>query len=221
MAIALVLGVTGCNDSNNDNQRLTFMDFMTLTSSGSTGCVLEMYNPKTMSAVTLTSTSDLSNVKGLNVGDRVLVLYGFPEGREYGTSGPIDLYGLRLVTNGMVQWGTDVAAIEAAQMQTQSAYITGIYLNYQGTGLFGQEPKNFRLVADEATRDSEMPDVYLIIDPETGSAQTWQAAVASFDVSDIWTNPRYSGFKLHINDSNTNFRTLTFQRGTTPPRPNL
>lgn len=211
MALALVVGISSCNSSSDDNPG-TYMDFMTLISTGSTGSVFEMYNNESNTLLTLTSTVNLSDVKNVKVGERVILLYSYGNRMPY-TSGDITVFSLSPVLNGELTVAPSVPEASFDDMQTQAVSVSGVYLNYQGSALYTENYNNMKLVLDEATMNNAMPDVYLVLDADSDNpAANWKGVFASFNISKIWTDSRYQGFTLHINDVNSNFRTLTFKR---------
>ncbi len=210
LAIALIVGLTSCNDSK-DDAPATYLNFMTLTANSTAGSVLEMYNVATKSLLTFTSDRTFDEKSNVKVGDRVLVMYGYPAGRTPYTSGAIDMLAYRTVTNGAITW-ENTNGLYMGELQTHAVSIEGAYLNYEGLGVYFNDHKTLRLVADEKTLDDKMPVVYLQYESGDNVNGTWKTVYGSFNISAIWSNAKYDGFTLRINDTNSAFHELTFKR---------
>lgn len=210
-AIATIVGLTSCNESSNGDGPATFMNFMTLTANSESGSVLEMYSVANNMMLTFTSDRTFDEKSKIKVGDRLLVMYTYPSGRTPYTSGAIDIMAYRWVTNGGVTWD-NINGMYMGDLQTQSVTIEGKYLNYTGAGVYYNDYKTLRLVADESTVDDKMPVVYLQYEGDAQANGTWKQLYASFDISDIWSSSKYEGFTLRINDTNSAFCDLVFKR---------
>lgn len=223
LAAATVL--TACSDDkNNGMNQYVFTDYVTLTGDNDNGATFTMHVDMNSPLLTYTSTRRLPSDK-VKVGQRCVIMYTFPDGREFQangqiarSSGPIDVSAYQTCINGGIEWKTseDTNRFMTNSVQCQGAWIAGNYLNFNVAGLYRNEPKAFKLVADEATIDKAMPDVYLIFEADDQVGGAWKEIYASLDVSDIWANNKYDGFVLHMaNEFTAMGNTLTFTRKAT------
>lgn len=211
LALAFVVGLTSC-DNNDGPARTTYLNFMTLVSTGQHGSTLEMTTIEGKTVMfTCTGNFAQSATAAVTPGQRVLVLYEYPDNRELNTSGPINVLAYSTVINGAVEWGP--ANQRTLDVRTQALTITGNYLNFEGMAMYFQEPGKMRLIADETTANDSKPVVYLLYESDNDTAQqTMKAVYASVNISAIWNDPKYDGFVLRIPDVNSSLREVTFNK---------
>ena len=97
LALALVVGLTSCND-NDGPARTTYLNFMTLISTGMNGSTLEITTAEGNTALfTCTANFAQSATHTVTPGQRVLVMYEYPDNREQYTSGAINVLAFSIV----------------------------------------------------------------------------------------------------------------------------
>lgn len=211
LALAFVVGLTSCNSSD-EPARSSYLNFMTLISTGQRGSTLEMTTGEGKNVLfTCSANFSQSATHVIAPGQRVLVLYEYPDEREINTSGVINVLAYSTVINGAVEWGS--VGQRTLDVSTQALTITGDFLNFEGMAMYFQEPGKMRLVADEATANDSKPVVYLLYESDNDTAQqSMKTVYASINISSIWNNPKYDGFVLRIPDINLQLREITFSK---------
>lgn len=211
LALAFVVGLTSCND-NDGPGRTTYLNFMTLISTGMNGSTLEITTAEGKTALfTCTANFAQSATHTVTPGQRVLVMYEYPDNREQYTSGAINVLAYSTVINGAMEWGA--SGQRTLDVRTEAVTITGSFLNYEGMAMYFQEPGKMRLVADEATVNDKKPVVYLLYESDNDAAQqTMKTVYASINIAAIWNDAKYDGFVLCIPDVNPRMHEVTFEK---------
>lgn len=87
---------------------------------------------------------------------------------------------------------------------------TGKYINVEAYMPF-VDSRTFSIVADEATINTAMPDLYLTTSA-TGTPQGYnQTILGSIDIQSVWGRPEVEGVRLHINNTNPTYQQKVFE----------
>lgn len=149
--------------------------------------------------------------EGLEAGTRMLIRYTTPSNEPY-TSGEIELRGAARITQTPVELETDLPeGWNTTPVYLVTAWRTGEYVNLHLRLPYSAEPRVFGLMADPTTLASAWPDVYLVHIMEGDAGATYERRYyASFDLSPVWDRPGVEGIRLHVNNSNLDTDTFTF-----------
>lgn len=199
MVILAASAVTSCNSKSefvlDDNW---MYDMVTLVQSNDDGSVVTLQKDGDSRLVTLTFTNRIDTTKA-PIGSRIWIAYWPMSGVAY-TSGPADLKAWRWVYNAKIQEGTKDSTHQwmTKQQEVQNMWRTGNWLNVVTYCSYTNEaPKEYRLVVDSTTLDSEYPEAYLLYDDDQ-NPQTAQTLLfyASFDISSVWNLPHVKGLRV-------------------------
>lgn len=220
LAAALVTVVAGaaltaCNGTGMDKPTgpETYINFVTFQSQSDEGTVFTFNREAFTPLVTLTSAQKF-DPKGFmpKPGERLLLQYLLPNGREPYTSGPVTLTAYQQVINGKVEPGKaeDNRNWLSVGIQQPAIWVAGDYLNINLLASYVSSIKKLSLVVDETTLSDKMPTVYMMVIPDEDYVGTWKSVYASIDITEVWNN-KYDGFVLRFNNE-TGANSLTFQR---------
>lgn len=155
-------------------------------------------------------TSDKVLPDDVEAGTRLMIRY-IPESGESYKSGPVRLLGASKINQGSAEteWKDEYGDWNRDKVFLYSLWRTGTYLNFHLRLTYSAEPRIFTLVLDPATKDSDVPEFYLvhIMAKETDSHD--RAYFASFDIGRIWSDPAVRGVKIHV--ANTNLDKQCFE----------
>lgn len=151
----------------------------------------------------------------LKAGDRTLITYtpANGAGNPY-EPGDISLRQALIITNGTV---TAAGRKEIEGLMSEGVYVysmwrMGRYINLHCRLVYSTTPRHFGLMADEATLDSEWPDVYLVHKLEEPTENHDRSYYASYDLGDVWERPTCKGVNIHVNNTNLQQDTFTFEK---------
>ncbi len=91
---------------------------------------------------------------------------------------------------------------------------TGNYINIEAYMPY-VEDRTFTIVADEATVNTAMPDLYLTTTASQPTQGITNATLGSIDIQSVWRRPDVQGVRIHINNSNPNYpeqKTFEFKK---------
>lgn len=200
LALSLIAAAAVClpscnslNDGNNGSDGdAAIKRFVTLASKSDDGCTFTYYDAND-NMYTLTSTYKI-NATTVNPGHRLILAYNC----NWGTadkSGAVDVLGAYNVINGTLQVGSSVQ-LSTPQYQVYPTQ-TGPYLNIEARVPVVDAPKTYKVIMDESTIDSEYPTVNLVFESDKEPEGTYKDIYASFDMSSIWNNTQYKGYRLN------------------------
>lgn len=189
--------MSSCATSSADDQPEVYMNFATLVTSTSTGCVWSVQEKDNTEPVLLSSTVALTG-GGYSVGDRYVIAYSTSDDQPF-TAGPISLYNAVYAYTGEATFATQ-EEIEKYTDYVNSRYVdrVGKWLNLQLEGAVSKWPEAVGLIVDSATADEEYPDVYLVMRSDNSANIQVNGFYASFDLEPIYELPNAKGFTLHV-----------------------
>ncbi|MEG2819938.1 MAG: NigD-like C-terminal domain-containing protein [Muribaculaceae bacterium] len=85
-------------------------------------------------------------------------------------------------------------------LQLKSIWRTGNFINIDCNLLYTDKARQFMLVMDESTWNSEVVDVYVLQNLFGAQTYAWRRAFASFFVGNIWYLPTCKTIRVHLND---------------------
>ncbi len=157
---------------------------------------------------------DQSNLKP---GQRCIIEYTPANYANPTASGQITLIRYKGVPTSSVTTASTETA-QAANAAINLLYIngqpslnrTGKYINVEAYMPI-VEGRTFSIVADEATLNTAMPDLYLTTSA-TGTPQGYsQTELGSIDIQSVWGRPDVEGVRLHINNTNPSYQQKIFE----------
>lgn len=212
------MAFTSCNSLDEDQTTLsTCFDIAVYGGATDNGTVFTLRQSGDSQLVTLTSSSKIE-LTGVNVGDRVLLIYYPANGLQY-VSGSISVVSCTQIISSNAELksadDTNQWACDALNMQT--VWRAGQYINMQCIAPLQTAPKQFYLTFDESTVNSSYPDAYLIFESDFNQATSINTSTktvyASFDVSEVWDKSTCRGLTLHFTGYN-GAQTAKFQKST-------
>ncbi|WP_297063696.1 NigD-like C-terminal domain-containing protein [uncultured Duncaniella sp.] len=214
LAILTSFVLTSCNDDDGIDGpvEIALWDIVTYEGKGSDGkgSVFTLRQVDDSPLVTLTSTSGLQDIEAPT---RLMIRY-IPEGGEAYVSDRIQLLGASKINTGeaATEWKDDYDNWNRDKVFLYSAWRTGTYINFHLRLTYSTEPRIFNLVLDPDTRQSETPEFYLVHIMAEETDYHDRAYFASFDIGEIWNDPKTKGVKIHIADTNLNKDIFTFYK---------
>lgn len=200
LTVCLLTGMltTSCNNGNDDYIIVNY-DIATLDAVTSTGMVLSFRKINDSELVTLT-TNQVPQDKP-TVGKRYLIMYTTESGNPY-ESGPATLYyGLGYVYNGEITTGTPVTddgTWTTKGQDLKSMWRAGKWINIITNATIGEvDPAKYELIVDESTLDNDIPEAYIVYEPDGSANATTREFYASFNISSVWDRPNVQGLRVN------------------------
>lgn len=201
LAGAALLGAAGCNsndDPNGGSYELICNDFVTFEGNANGQASFTFRKEGDSPLITLTSTQQLTTAD-FKPDTRIIISYSPESGKQY-TSGPVKL----LAAMNVEGRGSEPAATTAAatsnwaseEINVASLIRSGDYINVQFTGALGSQTPVTNLYVDEATLDSECPELHLVFGPYHGVTTTTYFFYGSWSIASIWNNPNTKSVKV-------------------------
>lgn len=218
--IICFLGLFSSSCNSESNQQYVpdniCYDFVTFVSTSENGSVFTFRKSNDSNLITLTAAVKIDTEK-IKPGTRVIIQYVPSGGQAPYESGPINLYGIALITNGDVEAKplTEIESWQNERFKMQTITRSGNYIDVWFEAALSQKPKRFMIVADEATMDNEYPELYLVFETDRNMGNIRQV-YGSFDMSKVWEQPSCKGVTVHYNTYNGN-ETVKFEKPTQLP----
>lgn len=197
-----LMAFTSCTSNNNDGPEpdSMFGAFATLTAVSSDGAAFQIQEEGVYSSpVTVVATWSNQKVEDYKVGSRYYIYYINGTTDRPFIPGEIGLYAVAPCANGSVERAPYSEIMPLATGTYNCNYkltVTGMYVNAFVQG--AANASRFGLFVDEATVDTEYPDVYLYLDSRaivsgTGGTDYF----GSFSFENLWENPDVKGIRVH------------------------
>lgn len=206
LALAALTGFTACNsdsDSDATDYREVCIDIVTYEGVSSEGSTFTFRKEGDSPLITLTASQSLSSLD-FTKGSRILLQYTPHSGQQY-LSGAITVLAAANVEGGGAPAETATAeqtrdwASDAVNMSLLMR--SGTYLNMQFTAYLGAQTPVVRLVVDEATLDSDYPELHLIYGPYSGLLTKAYYFTGSWDIAFIWERPTCKGINVQYRNA--------------------
>lgn len=193
-----------CNSSNENEGDVVCLDIVTLESNGDAGSVFTVQQSSDSPLITLLSKQQL-DPKDYTVGSRVIIQY-IPANNQPYTSGNISILAASNTLGGgkAAEEGTAVefGNWSSSKIDARTIWRTGKYLNLQFQAESAGDPKEYKLVFDKSTLDSDYPTAHFIFQGTVGSMAQTYVFYASYDISAVW-NRDIKGIKVLYKDRNS------------------
>lgn len=197
--IALALLLAGCADNGDpETQSVIFYDVVELARNDNGGSQFLLYRGNG-DAVTLTSDRYIGDKTA--IGESLVICYT-PVGAGAYKSGPIELRGAYAITNANVvvmEWD-EIDGWDADPVYLESMWKAGSKINVRCRLPVSGSARRLALVADAATLDDAVPQLYLAHDLSDDSPTYDRTYYISFDISEL--SEQYAGVDIHVNNSN-------------------
>ena len=209
-----MLMLTACADDNGIDGpvRMQLWDIVTYEgpASGSKGSVFTFRQVDDTPLVTLTADETIEETEA---GTRIMIRY-IPENGEAYRSDHIHLLTASRINQGpaTTEWKSDYDNWNRDSVWVYSAWRSGTYINFHLRLTYSNEPRIFTLALDPATRESEMPEFYLVHRMKEPVDYHDRAYFASFDIAEVWNLPSARGVKIHLADTNLHKDIFTFYK---------
>lgn len=218
LAAALLLPIitlTSCNDSGNDDPLIIYNAFVTYDGSEGNTATFTTQEKDDSDIITFTATV---NASGLTKGKRYVISYTTPDGSRF-KSGPIELYQVLTPYQEPYKEATldeinNLFNTALSKTVSSTPGRTGMYINVPALSEF--PPKTFGLYVDKATLSNELPDVYIVFDPDSDKSAPVGTYLGSFDISKLFEN--HAGIRLHYYQESI-AKIAEFRKGNKPIKP--
>lgn len=212
LSVCLMVSMCACQDDDGPrNDEFMYSDIVTIAAaSESAGTEFTMQRYDDSPLITYMAPGWTAPEK--YVGQRVLLYYYMAQGEPYRT-GEIKVRSVRAINNGNVstgnvsdpQWNADPVWLNAV-------WRTGSYMNFRLRLSYSAESRFFALVVDEATVDSEQPQLYLVHNLDGQPQSYLMETYASFNISAVWERSSCRSVCVHVNDTNHSTQTYVFNK---------
>lgn len=205
LAAAAIL--PSCNSDEPEPIPISFIDIVTLESSSPTGSTFTFRKIDDSPLITLTSNNLVSTGDSVKRGLRLIMQYS-PQSKKQYESGPVTIMGLsvafgegkqiKLATPEQTHnWASD-------NITVNNMWRSGEYLNLGIVGRTESDPRQYCLLIDSVTMETPVPEAHIIFEGTMGSQYAQQVLLyASYDISNIWNNPKYTGLKVIAYDGSS------------------
>lgn len=189
------LAFTACNSDS--EPQTTYMDIVTLVSSDDQGSAMTFNEINDSPLVTLTTTQKFSKD---NIGKRIVIMYSPVGTNEHAVSGAVDILFASLtlgagaaplpaVPDTLDNWASE--PVDAMQI-----YRAGQYINIVATLQTATNPKKFQCYVDEATVNSEYPELHIVYKSVPGYDTQATNFFASYSIESLWNRLNVKGLKV-------------------------
>lgn len=194
-ALFLSVTFTACNDDKNSPALDAFAAFATLQSQSDDGAVFIISEEGDSPIVTLTTNRKLQEGL-LKNGERCIIYYTNESGKKF-QSGTIELLGVSPVFSSSVEFKSkeEIERMFDAPYNLDGIERTRTYVNAVITAP-GADARTIALYVDEATRDNDVPEAYLVFVP-AGESPAESTYNASFDIAPVWNIASCKGLNIH------------------------
>ncbi len=197
--------LASCNSSNSGDGDIICLDIATLEGNGDAGSIFSLQQSADSPLITLLSKQQL-DPKSYTVGTRVIIQY-IPQNNQPYTSGNINILAASN-TLGEGKPATEGTAVDngnwsSAKIDARTIWRTGKYLNLQFQAESAGDPREYKLVFDTATLDSDYPTAHFLFHGSVGSLAQTYVFYASYDISAIWNRSGIKGIKVFYKDRNS------------------
>ncbi len=199
--LATSLSFASCNSSDasqNEYQAIVFVDYEGIRD----GLHIFAYTePNQNKSINILSQVNFNDTPPM-VGTRVLGIFTVPYGIEIKNDMELECYGIGALSASGTLTTEDImtGTNQGDQFYLTSVARAGKYIDV--TGLATAEKSKMRIVADRKTLSTNKPALYLIYELQSSEQIENGQYFASFDISEITSNPSYTGFTLVVNNSN-------------------
>lgn len=217
LALFMAIAAVSCSKTTNDGEEPENRTVALVTYDGTqdvqygdeTGYVsLFTYYGENGTESQFRSTVETRLPQTLQKGQRMVVAFAAtPQNYPGYPTGSIDIKSYVLVpTSGVKIVSHDEAIANNAELNLffdggkVSMYRTGYYLNLD-VYMPNFTEREFILMADEATVNTEMPDLYLSTVAKGEGLGYVSKTLVSLNLYNVWRNPVVMGVKLHVNNS--------------------
>lgn len=200
LLVALLTLTLGACNTNENNQKIAYVDIMTLEATGESGSVLTFRLQGNSPLITLTCSKPFSQEL---VGKRLVIIYTIVSDTQRGEDGVIDIE-----QSGATFGGGDAPKVSTAgatdnwqsdEIELVQAELSGEYLNLGLTLNTNTSPRVFELYVDETTMDSDYPELHLVYEPQANSGGTSYSFFGSYNIGGLMNRPTAKGVKLTYN----------------------
>lgn len=211
MALWLLAAMLPAACSDDDSAPLEYRaDIVTFTGNDDSGATFGRIEQNSDDVTPLVARGVRVDTAKVLAGSRVLMVY--EEMAEL--SGPmyVNVRSLQQIVNGAVSVADETDGWDKDAIYMMSLWRTGNYLNLECRVENSEEPRNFGLIADPATLDNAVPDLYVAHDMGDHPASYMRRIYASWDISAVWSRAGCRGVRVHMRDSNRNIKEMTFTK---------
>lgn len=206
LALAAV-AFTACNSDS--EPQTTYMDIVTLVSSDDQGSAMTFNEINDSPLVTLTTTQKFSKD---NIGKRIVIMYNPVGTNEHAVSGAVDILFASLtlgagaaplpaVPDTLDNWASE--PVDAMQI-----YRAGQYINIVATLQTATNPKKFQCYVDEATVNSEYPELHIVYKSVPGYDTQATNFFASYSIESLWNRLNVRGLKVIYGENSQDVVTI-------------
>lgn len=219
LVLTLVFGLslTSCNEDP-EPSRTYFMNIVTFGGEqAGTSTFLLQTGPQTPE---IELTAKITFSTPLQIGQRIVIAYYTPDNQFPTTHTSIELIQAGYVENGSAQI---LPADSLSNWENYPTYLvgmtrTGKYVNIETRINSSPTDQHFRLIADEATINNPVPDLYLVNCTQLNPVVSVSTYYASFDISGILDLSHVEGVRIHVANSNiTSSKVFGFMKDATSP----
>ncbi len=200
LAAAAIVGMTSCNSNDDPTGSYEYIcnDIVTYLGNADGKSTFTFRKEGDSPLVTLTSPQMLQQSQ-FKPDSRILISYSPQSGKQY-TSGPITLIAaMNVEGNGdPVKTATaeSTSNWRSEEINVASLFRSGEYLNVQFTGAVGADVPVTNLYVDEATLESECPELHIVFGPFNSVTQTTYVFYGSWNISSVWNLPTCKSIKV-------------------------
>ncbi len=189
----------------------TLYDIVSLVSNDDNTAIFQFC--KNGDSPTITLTADNVTLDSYQIGERMLLAYIPQSGTAY-KDDRISIMGITSIFNDRLR-ETRISSVpdwDRDHISLYSLWRTGNYINMHCKLTYTSTASTFSMVLDEDTSGDEYPDLYMIFRMQNEEENFERNFYASIDISSIWDKPSCKGVTIHLNNSNLDRDTFTFDK---------
>lgn len=199
MPLAAILTLISCSKDDigaDNNAQLAMATFVSEDKSGSTFSY-QAYDDSPEITLTAPGKTEL----GMKKGTRTMLYYtvtrnNSENAKTIALQGTMNTFfdSLRIASN------ENIMQMRGNAVRLKSIWRSGNFINFNIFLQYTGHPRQFLLVVDNATRDKETADLYLIDNTMGVDGTFFRQAYASFFIGNLWNYPRCKRVRVHLID---------------------
>lgn len=210
--IGMAALLAGCSDETPSEVAVVY-DIVAFRGQEAGPSTFTVAKPGSGVVATYTAQHAVINTEYVEPGQRLMLAYTLPDGREPYTSGAVNVTGYSRINNAEMSEGThDKTVIENPEdVYLQSVWLSECYLNFNLMLPYDDNARLLDLMLDLDSADPACPDVYLLHRRIEQQPTFQRRYYISYDISALVDNLSISSFTLHLDNSNLPDKTFTIR----------
>lgn len=202
VAALSLCGLASCGEDDVESHQPSLYDLVELTAHDRLSTTFTLYRADSDEPLTLKSVNPVDTA-GTKIGESLFLSYVPLSGKPF-TSGDIEVNYTTPMSNRRLKQAAPGALAEwkSDPVYLLSLWRAGSRIYVRARLTYDKAPRNYELIVDETTKESEIPDAYLFHRRQEPTPNFQRQYYVAFDISSLWNSAAYKGLRVHVNNSN-------------------